>query len=141
MKKLLFLFVSVVAMVCAMTTLTGCAEETTSATINIESGMGLSKDEVSQETYNNALASKQRMDARLVEMFGKQFQVPCKENELPKNEDFLPYMERISKDKVIQKEIDYLKTLKTLDDRQAVSYVVFHFMCGDYEFAPFVIEL
>lgn len=141
MKKLLFLLVSLVAVVCTMTTLSGCSEEDNGAVVNIESGMGLQENAVSQETYNNALASKKRMDARLEKMFGKQFNVKCKEHELPKPEDFLPHSKRISEDKEIQKEIEYLRTLKTTDDRQAVTYVVFHYMVGTYEITYYQIPL
>lgn len=144
MKKLLFIFLSLVAVVCSMTALSGCAkEEDLGVVVTIESGLGgeILGSNVSQETYDNALASKNRMDARLVKMFGKEFNVKCNRNELPKDEDFIPYSEKISNDSDIQKEIEYLRQLKTLDDEPAVSYVVFHYMAGEREIIPFVIEL
>ena len=141
MKKVLFLLVSLVAVVCTMTTLTSCAEEISGVVVNIVSGMGLDESAVSQETYDNALASKKRMDARLQKMFGKEFVVECEEHTLPEVEDFIPHSERIGKDPEIRKEIEYLSTLKTIDGNQAVSYVVFHYMTGEHELTYYVIEL
>lgn len=141
MKKALFLLVLFVAAVCTMSTLTGCAEEISGVAVNVESGMGLDENEVSQETYNNALASKKRIDARLQKMFGKEFVVECEEHTLPKAEDFIPHSKRISEDPEIRKELEYLSTLRTIYDEPAVSYVVFHYMTGSYEITYFVIEL
>lgn len=142
MKKLLFLFVSLVAMACTMTTMVACAEEEDlGVLVSVESGIGMYENKVSQETHDKALASKKRMDARLEKMFGKGFNIKCKVHEVPDDEAFIPYNKIISSDKEIQKEIDYLRRLTTIDGEQAVYNVVFHYTAGEHEFTPFAINI
>ena len=128
MKKVLSIFVALVAVVM----MTSCEESFNGAEVSIVTNINMHESQCSQETLDNALASKHRIDARLVKMFGKTFIVECKEGSMPTKDDFMKPQSKIENDKTIQKELDYLKTLKTEGGSQAVYSVDYNYMTGDY---------
>lgn len=142
MKKVLFLFVALVAAVCTLTTVTSCGEveQINTARTSVKSKISYVGD-VSQETLNEINGAENRINARLVAMFGEVFIVECKSGTWPTEDDFLSYDARISDDGVIKKEIEHLKTLKTTDGSKTVTTVNFNYVNGTTVFTTFKIKL
>lgn len=142
MKKVLFFFVLLVAMVCTMTTLTSCGDEQEDgAIVSVISSIDMLESQVTTETLDDAKATKARIDARLVKMFGKEFVVACKQGEMPKAEDVLDQSVRIRDDKEINKEVDHLRTLETISGNAAVYNVDFCFVNGDLLYTTYRMPL
>lgn len=142
MKKSLFFMVSLVAMLFTMTTLTSCEKGAEySIVMECVSYINNSKN-ISSETAAGISACEERIDARLVEMFGKTFNAKTDENAKEMDpSDFDKFTKRIKKDSKIQDEIKKLHEFKTLDSEQAVYSVLFLFKSVNTVFGEYEVSL
>lgn len=135
--------VSLVAMLFTMTTLTSCEKGTEySIVMECVSYVNYKEYNVSTETEQAILACEDRIDARLVQMFGETFNAKTDENAKQMDpSDFDKFTNRIKKDSKIQEEIKKLHEFKDLDGNQAVRSVLFLFRSVSTTFGEYEISL
>ena len=141
MKKKILFFASLVLMFFTLTSLTSCDKETEYSISMSVASLINNNGNVSDQTKEEIKAAKERIDKRLVEMFGKTFQIKTDEKmTYIDTEKISNYNRRIESDDKILAELHKLAELKTVDGKPAVYSVTFYYYSGDKEFAEFTIE-
>lgn len=143
MKKSLFFMISLVVMLFSMTTLTSCSSDPEYGVV-VECKCGIDVNPygtISAETEQALIACKERIDQRLVKMFGKTFSIKTDEKGDKIDEaEFKKYNERIDKDATIQEEIKKLQEFKTEEGEGAVWALTFYYISGTHIYGEFVLE-
>lgn len=129
MKKALFFIVSIVMMVCAVSSLTSCQKDETTIVMSA-AGIFTPSPNISVETKNAIDAAENRINARIDEILGNKFNVKCDEQGNIDDATKTKYSERIINDSKILSILKEAAELKDNDGKTAIYYITFYFYSG-----------